>query len=59
MLDEIRFKVFPLTSRFCGHFICFYELRLVQEPGVSNRPVKTLLILYLGLSQEQFARLIM
>ena len=27
MLDEIRFKVFPLTSRFCGHFICFYELR--------------------------------
>ena len=37
MLDGIRFKVFPLTSRFCGHFICFYELRLVQEPGVSNQ----------------------
>ena len=54
MLDEIRFKIFPLTSRFCGHFICFYVLRLAQELGLSNQACLTLLMLYLGSSQEQF-----
>ena len=59
MLDEIRLKKFPFTSRFCDHFTCFYVLRLAQEPSLSNQAVKTLLILYLGLSQEKFTRLIM
>ena len=59
MLDEIRLKKFPLTSRFCDHFTCFYVLRLAQNLVLVIRPVKTLLILYLGLSQEKFTRLIM
>ena len=37
MLDEIRLKKFPLTSRFCDHFTCFYVLRLAQEPSLSNQ----------------------
>ena len=59
MLDEIRLKKFPLTSRFCDHFTCFYVLRLAQNLALVIRPVKKLLILYLGLSQEKFTRLIM
>ena len=60
MLDEIRLKKFPLTSRFCDHFTCFYVLRLAREPSLSNQACyKTLLILYLGLNQEKFTRLIM
>ena len=37
MLYEIRLKIFPLTLRFRGHFICFYEVRLAQEPVLINQ----------------------
>ena len=37
MLDEIRLKKFPFTSRFCGRFTCLYVLRLAQEPSLSNQ----------------------
>ena len=37
ILDKINKVIkFILTSPFHGHFICFYELCLALEPGLSN-----------------------